>query len=320
MTVDRMLLRHALRKRRTSLASKTLLSSSSSRRGAFSAAMQQFEELMAASAAVGPASRPITLYYATAQAGLAVAAAHKTDPWSFSKHGLKPYNVRSSVADISIGPEGSGAFQFVAEATGSPLLHSPVTFGRLWSSIPDLADAPLSPAAPQALLIQPDRYAPGTAATVIVPRQNPGRENFAAHLSKILAGYPGIEGFAVVSDSYREIRESRWVADIRWNREVDFDRVAPEYRHHDDRFLRPSVNGEGNHPPSPFMTWWVMLYAYSMLSRYHPREWTAALNIDKSPAAHLLEYSLDLALDVIPHLVMDALDGTPTLFAKPLAF
>jgi hypothetical protein len=57
--------------------------------------MQQFEELMAASAAVGSASRPITLYYATAQAGLAVAAAHKTDPWSFSKHGLNfSFNLR----------------------------------------------------------------------------------------------------------------------------------------------------------------------------------------------------------------------------------
>jgi hypothetical protein len=80
MAVDRTLLRYALRKRRTSLESKTLLASSSSRRGAFSAAMQQFEELMSASAAVGPASRPITLHYAIVQAGLAVAAAHKTDP------------------------------------------------------------------------------------------------------------------------------------------------------------------------------------------------------------------------------------------------
>ncbi|MEU7176153.1 hypothetical protein ABZ949_32250 [Micromonospora tulbaghiae] len=58
----------------------------------------------------------------------------------------------------------------------------------------------------------------------------------------------------------------------------------------------------------------------SMLSRYHPREWAAALNIDEAPAAHRLEYCLDLALDVIPHLVMEALDGTPTLFTKPLAF
>lgn len=39
MTIDRMLLRHAIRKRRTSLQASTLLASSSSRRGAFSAAL-----------------------------------------------------------------------------------------------------------------------------------------------------------------------------------------------------------------------------------------------------------------------------------------
>ena len=52
-----------------------------------------------------------------------------------------------------------------------------------------------------------------------------------------------------------------------------------------------------------------MLYTFSMLSRYHPREWAAALNIDKSEAAALLEYCLELVLDVMPQLVMDALVG-----------
>ena len=144
MAVDRTLLRVALRRRRTSLVSKTLLASSSSRRGAFSAAMQQFEELMSASAAVGPASRPITLYYAIVQAGLAVAAAHKTDPWSFSQHGLKLQNPRAPIADISVGPEGTGAFQIVAQATHSPSLHMSVTLGALWSSLSDfeVCDSP----------------------------------------------------------------------------------------------------------------------------------------------------------------------------------
>jgi hypothetical protein len=61
-----------------------------------------------------------------------------------------------------------------------------------------------------------------------------------------------------------------------------------------------------------------MLYTFSALSRYYPREWAVALNIDKSEAAALLEYCLELALDVVPHLVMDALDGRPTLLATSL--
>lgn len=319
MAVDRTLLRVELRRRRTSLESKTLLASSSSRRGAFSAAMQQFEELMSASAAVGPASRPITLYYAIVQAGFAVAAAHKTDPWSFGQHGLKLQSARASVADISVGPEGTGAFQIVAQATNSPPLQMPVTVGALWSSLPDFEFRKLpSSSAPIALGIYADvdqtRIEPDEPflATVIVEDENPGREKFKQHLSDRLSAYPGIDGFTVVKGSYEEVRERRWTAQLRWDHRIDLDEIAPAYLQNENYFLRPSLDGEGNPPPSPFMTWWAMLYTFSVLSRYYPREWAAALNIDKSETAALLEYCLELALDVVPQLAMDALDGKPT--------
>jgi hypothetical protein len=326
MAVDRTLLRVEFRRRRTSLESKTLLASSSSRRGAFSAAMQQFEELMSASAAVGPASRPITLYYATVQAGLAVAAAHKTDPWSFSQHGLKLQNARAPVTDVSVGPEGIGAFQVAAQATKSPALQMPVTVGALWSSLPDFEGTHLpSSSAPIALGIYadvvdrtpigPDR---SYFATVIVADENPGLENFKQHLSDRLSAYPGIDGFTVVEGSYKEVRERRWTAQLRWDHEIDLDEIAPAHRYNENYFLRPSLDSQGNPPPSPFMTWWAMLYTFSVLSRYYPREWAAALNIDRSEAAALLEYCLELALDVVPQLVRDALDGKPTLLAMPL--
>ncbi|MGY3520208.1 YaaC family protein [Micromonospora sp. PTRAS2] len=321
MTADRMLLRHGLRRRRTSLKSKTLLSSSSSRRGAFSAAMQQFEELMTASAAVGPASRPITLYYAMAQAGLAVAAAHKPDPWSFGKHGLKLHNPRSPLADIGVGPEGVGAFQFAAQATSSPELHRPVRFGALWSSLPDLGEvSPLSFAAPEALTVLPEQSSPSAEARVILICPNPGPEKFMSTLTEALPKYPGISGFRVIPGSYREIRKNRWSVDLQWDRPLNFDEVAPPYRYNGEHYLRPSLDDQGGKPPSPFMTWWAILYTFSMLSRYFPREWATALDIDKSPDAYLLEYALDLALDVVPHLTMEALDGEPALFTKPLAF
>lgn len=319
MAVDRTLLRVELRRRRTSLGSKTLLASSSSRRGAFSAAMQQFEELMSASAAVGPASRPITLYYAVVQAGVAVAAAHKTDPWSFSQHGLKLQNARAPIADISVGPEGTGAFQIVAQATNSPSLQMPVTVGALWSSLPDFEFKKLpSSSAPIALGIYADadqeraeRDGP-FLATVIVEDKNPGREGFIQHLSDRLSSYPGVDGFTVAEGSYEEVRERRWTAQLRWDHEINLDEIAPAYLYNENYFLRPSLDSQGNPPPSPFMTWWAMLYTFSMLSRYHPREWAAALNIDRSETAALLEYCLEKALDVMPQLVMDALDGGPT--------
>jgi hypothetical protein len=55
-----------------------------------------------------------------------------------------------------------------------------------------------------------------------------------------------------------------------------------------------------------------------VLSRYHPREWGAALNIDKSEVAALLEHCLDLALDVVPQFVLDALDRKLTLVDRPI--
>jgi YaaC-like Protein len=233
MAVDRTLLRAALRRRRTSLVSRTLLASSSSRRGAFSAAMQQFEELMSASAAVGPSSRPITLYYAIVQAGLAVAAAHKTNPWSFSQHGLKLQNPRAPIADVSVGPEGAGAFQIVAEATHSPPLEMPVTVGALWSSLPDFEFTKLpATSAPIALGIYADAEPDGpSVATVIVEDQSPGPEDFKQHLSDRLSAYPGIDGFTVVEGSYAEAREGRWNAQLRWDHKIDLDEIAPAYLH-----------------------------------------------------------------------------------------
>jgi hypothetical protein len=317
MAVDRTLLRVALRRRRTSLVSKTLLASSSSRRGAFSAAMQQFEELMSASAAVGPSSRPITLYYAIVQAGLAVAAAHKTGPWSFSQHGLKLQNPRAPIAEILVGPEGTGAFQIVAQATNSPSLQMPVTVGALWSSLPDFEFAKLpSSSAPIALGIHAN-YEP-SVATVMVQDECPGPEKFKQHLSNRLSAYPSIDGFTVVEDSYEETQEQRWTAQLRWDHKIDLDDIAPAYQYDGNHFLRPSLDSQGSLPPSPFMTWWAMLFTFSVLSRYYPREWGAAINIDRSEAAALLEHCLDLALDAVPQFVLDALDRKLTLLDRPI--
>ena len=68
------------------------------------------------------------------------------------------------------------------------------------------------------------------------------------------------------------------------------------------------------------MTWWLLLYSFSMLARYQPRKWVQLLDLDKSESAVPLQYALELALSVIPHLVLEALDGKPRLLSKPVAF
>ena len=99
-----------------------------------------------------------------------------------------------------------------------------------------------------------------------------------------------------------------------------YDKVAPEYRYRGDRFLRPMIDTARTGPPSPLMTWWLLLYSFSMLARYEPRRWTKLLDLDTSKVAVLLRFALEEAFDAVPQLVLEALDGKPTLLAKPIAF
>jgi len=60
------------------------------RRRVFVGALGQFDELMTAAASVGPASRPLPLYYALNQAGRAIVAPRQMSdrPWEPKWHGL----------------------------------------------------------------------------------------------------------------------------------------------------------------------------------------------------------------------------------------
>jgi hypothetical protein len=93
------------------------------------------------------------------------------------------------------------------------------------------------------------------------------------------------------------------------------DALAPEYRWIGRRWLRPAIEAQSP-PPSPLITWWISLYAFSMFARYHPVAWTAALDLDSSPIAAVLERTLSLALEAVPHLIFEAVlsPGRPALF------
>ena len=44
-----------------------------------------------------------------------------------------------------------------------------------------------------------------------------------------------------------------------------------------------------------------------MLARYHPEAWVKALEVNESPLAVPLEDALDMAINAVPHLVLEAL-------------
>ncbi len=87
--------------------------------------------------------------------------------------------------------------------------------------------------------------------------------------------------------------------------------VAPQYRFSDRQWCRPAV-ARGT-LLSPLMTWWAVLYALSMVARYEPAAWVDSLDIDNSGLAVPLEGLLAEALEVVPHLILEALQATPFL-------
>ena len=71
-------------------------------------------------------------------------------------------------------------------------------------------------------------------------------------------------------------------------------------------WLLPRVNEAGD-VLEPLMLWWCLLHALSQLARYHPAEWTAALDVDNSRWAVSIEQSLGMALSIVPRLVLNTL-------------
>jgi hypothetical protein len=104
----------------------------------FRAALRQAEELADAAAAAGYTTRALPLFYATEQAGLAIAAARSQEASSATSHGLK-FHLDYRQKNILLGEiraDGNGAFQTVADATGSPAIVGAVKLGEIWAANP----------------------------------------------------------------------------------------------------------------------------------------------------------------------------------------
>jgi hypothetical protein len=97
------------------------------------------------------------------------------------------------------------------------------------------------------------------------------------------------------------------------------DMVAPEYRFDGERWLWPSTTGDGINAPvllSPLMTWWALLLGLSIIARYEPANWGRLLEVGSCGWAVAIEHTLGRAINVIPHLVRDALLGEQSLLVR----
>jgi hypothetical protein len=132
------------------------------RAAVFVAALEQSEQLMRAAESVGPAARPLPLFYALSQAGRAVAAAKLVGDWRLAGHGLAapPQDGVQDLRRRIVKGDGrapsagrSRSFDGVASAVGSDSLAAAVELGAVWAAMPDLLDPlPQMPAPPPGVM------------------------------------------------------------------------------------------------------------------------------------------------------------------------
>ncbi|MCF2436696.1 hypothetical protein LV779_31100 [Streptomyces thinghirensis] len=289
------------------------------------------------------------MYYGLVQAGLVITAAHSEGTWTFDKHGLKILDMKSDIPDIVVRPE-VGAFQAVSGATGSERTMTDGSQPRsTWNSIPELVEVPLegSKHTPKvdlwrAAMCLPRTWAGGLTTPHVNPRDTfaplssytrtlPPLQDRGVWVKDFIAKYAGLQAARVwgdVDEAFEEIKAGCFSVDLCWPapkndmQEVDieefFDARSPVYRFRAHRYLRAAFE-PGKAPPTPLMSWWLLLYSFSMLARYQPRKWTDALDIDRSADAASLEYALNTALEVVPHLVLEGLQQRSIPLSKPLA-
>jgi hypothetical protein len=299
------------------------------RRRVFSSALGQFDELLDAAAAAGPASRPLPLYYAVSQATTAIAAAllPPDRPWRPRSHGLviaEPdprWLPETEIRPKRVKPKGqpytTDSFSMLCDALNEPTLVHRSTISNVSAALPGLDQKPgLGAGRPRALPLAFDRASPhaafGTITLEGVPASDAGLRRARSYLERYYSRYR--EGLSLESIEFDPYEPNAARVELGWTspdgvrRDVRMN--ATDYL--GSRWLLPAINKQRD-SLSPFLLWWCLLYAFSDLARYHPAEWTAILDPTNAREAVPIERALTLALSVIPRLVLVAL--VPSAYA-----
>lgn len=120
------------------------------RRATYVFALEQAEQMFRAAATVGPATRPLQVFYGLSQAGRAIAAASSTSPgdtWRLSSHGIKAKALNGELPDVKLvtdPPGGSGSFVRMSELLNSPVWgKGSIPLNVLWDLLPENQYSPL---------------------------------------------------------------------------------------------------------------------------------------------------------------------------------
>lgn len=316
------------------------------KRSIFSAALEQSERLWEGAQRVGPEAAPMLLFYSISQAGRAIVAAlgPGADWRSKQSHGLSfelnSPNAAQALQHALIKPHGMGLFQQVSSLVRAEALQVPVLLTDLIAALP-LANLPVAGDSKPALTAQwatiggPDSqlFLSPIPDSMIASELHASPNNHQYRMD-VLADKSSLHPWLAHYPRLRPMLSQLRVRQV--DREHVLDPQAPWgvallHPHTglgtNTRALRQGVldallsepwelNARGILLPAltkqdtsvgPLMTCWLILYAFSMLSRYYPEEWVALLDVDRSEAAVPLERMLTDGIAAIPPLLLSAL-------------
>jgi hypothetical protein len=299
--------------------------------------------MFAAAAAVGPQTRPLLLFYGLSQAGRAIAAVATQlratgtglQEWKLRGHGIKTVSemARNGLVEVPVKPEPAGSgmtssFAGVAKALGSEVIpHGGARLGDLWAAIPEARSVPIEESARYPALathFEPD-VAPRTSegwfsgSLLHAPAALRGRSEDKARgtaVMEFLSHYPTLDGWELppTGAAVPVFMESQggpaltvyWPFAISPDEPIS-DRVATLYRG-GVSYVFPAL-GDNKRPLHPLMNWWAVLHALSVVARYEPEFWFKTINVDRKDnrTANAVEHLLDVALDAVPELVVNAI-------------
>ncbi len=303
---------------------------SEDRRRTYVSALEQAEQLFTAAEGVGPASRPLLLFYGLSQAGRALAAAGRARGvgWHLRSHGLSAPDLTRPLVDLPILQTGlpDGSFVALSRILGSPSIpgrfdSQPLTLGEVWTTIPEVQGWPLEERAATPMLFWENKHSDthrlASGLLNDIPRWlliDSGRDvafrDFMSHYPHAAdytmvhmpenPNWPDFETGSLGKISLVMHWDTGKPMATQADREQRLRSVMTQYNV--STYLIPAVAGN-DRPLHPLMSWWALLYALSMLSRYQPTEWLNHINVNSSPHAVALESLLDTALDAVPRLI-----------------
>ncbi|MGW4903785.1 YaaC family protein [Streptomyces albidoflavus] len=311
---------------------------SGSRQKLFSSALEQSEQLFTAAGSVGPASRPLVLFYGLSQAGRAIAACAPVpmDECRLRGHGIAATQMDQpdlgSVIVKNKGEAGSESFTQIAAILGSRSLPSEARLADVWAAILEVSLWPLLSSTHPQLSISSETDHPGAetmqAMVSGLPRMFQEVRDSDAREEAVrawLADFPSLTGYrflrnGAIPDSGPESWDEMqgtigcrlvWdVAHSEGSAQRKFADIAPWKGRSltaSSRVIHSRFGGD-DRQLHPLLAWWAVLFTLSMLARYQPGQWTQQIDVNRSKDAVAIEYLLDSALSAVPELILAAID------------